>query len=314
MNEEKILRRIRKILGPHEKSVVVGIGDDAAVVKWTKKYYLLISCDALVEGTHFLPGEISWEQAGRKALAVNLSDIAAMAGWPLYATVSLGLPRTKTGVITSVYRGLRKLARDFPVSIIGGNLCSSDRFFIDITVIGRVEKNRLVLRSGGSPGDRIFVTGYLGGSRYGHHFSFEPRVKLARKLTRLVPVTAMMDISDGLAADLPRLASASRTGFLLYLNNLPASPELSRHNITGNSAITRILNEGEDYELLFTVPEKKAFLVPGSIDGVPITCIGELTPPGRMILSSGEKFPFTTGGFDHFSSSRKAKSITGAAS
>lgn len=305
MNENELLTVIKKIVGQPAGQVVTGIGDDAAVIKWTKTSYLLVTCDALVEGVHFISGELTWEQVGRKALAVNLSDIAAMAGLPLYATVSLGLPAPDKKLTTALYRGLSQLARTYQVAIIGGNLSHSARFFVDITVLGRVEKKRLVLRSGGTPGDKLFVTGTLGGSRHTHHFSFEPRIRLARRLTSLLPVKAMMDLSDGLGADLPRLAEASRTGFRLFADRVPISPRLLSSKTTRRSPLWHALNDGEDYELLFAVPEKYFTRVPHSVAGVPVTFIGELTDGEKVLIVSGKKITFPAAGFDHFCQASK---------
>ncbi|HPP11324.1 MAG TPA: thiamine-phosphate kinase, partial [bacterium] len=202
--------------------------------------------------------------------------------------------------VQALYRGMNQLAKSYRVAIIGGNLTCAPRVFVDITVLGQVEKKRVVLRSGGSPGDRLFVTGTLGGSRFGHHFSFEPRIGLARRLTSLVPVKAMMDLSDGLGADLPRLAEASRTGFRLFADRLPISPHLLSSKTSSQGALWHALNDGEDYELLFAVPEKYCHRVPRSVTGVPVTFIGELTDGEKVLIASGKRMAFPTGGFDHF--------------
>ncbi|MCM8768463.1 MAG: thiamine-phosphate kinase [Candidatus Omnitrophica bacterium] len=300
MNENQLIEKIRQIVGPTGKKVVAGIGDDAAVVKWTRKKYLLVSCDTVMEGVHFLPGKITWQQVGRKSLAVSLSDIAAMSGLPLYAIISLGLPTGDRKLVAELYQGINQLAKKYKVSLIGGNLTYSPKVFIDITVLGQVEKKLLVLRSGGSPGDKLFVTGTLGGTQDNHHFTFEPRIKLARRLTSSVPVKAMMDISDGLAQDLPRLASACRTGFFLYLDQLPFSSALLSLSRSKREAIWHALTDGEDYELLFAVSRNQAHRVPSRVGDVRITLIGELTPGETAMVTGGRKLAFTPAGFDHF--------------
>lgn len=251
-----------------DSSVACGIGDDAAVLKYTKDRYLLWTCDMLIEGVDFTL-KAKPEQIGHKALACSLSDIAAMGGIPRYALISLGLPRSprmqgQAGqqkgrglpnqnaqkFIDRFYYGLGKLAREFKVNIVGGDLSFSKRIVVDVSTIGEVNKRRLALRCGAKPNDIVLVSGALGGSIYGKHLKFIPRIKEANYLVNNYQVSAMIDISDGLSLDLYRLCQASKTGAIIYEDLIPVSKDAR--------SFDEALNGGEDFELLFTLPAKAA--------------------------------------------------------
>lgn len=241
----RISRKIRT-----DSSVICGIGDDAAVLKYTKDRYLLYTCDMLIEGVDFT-SRARPDQIGHKALACSLSDIAAMGGLPRYALVSLGLPkRNAQSFIDRFYDGLRKLARQFKVNVVGGDLSASEKIIVDVSVIGQVRKRNLTLRHGARPGDIIFVSGALGGSIYGKHLSFIPRVSEANYLVSHYKVNAMMDISDGLSLDLCRLCQASGVGAAIYEDLIPLARQAK--------SFDEALNMGEDFELLFTLPASLA--------------------------------------------------------
>lgn len=266
VSELNLIAKIAKKIKT-DSSVVCGIGDDTAVLKYTKDRYLLYTADMLIEGVDFTL-KAKPEQIGHKALACSLSDIAAMGGIPRYALISLGLPRsfcqekylTKKGrglpkrnaqkFIDGFYDGLRKLAKQFKVNIVGGDLSFSKKVVVDVSAIGEVNKRRLARRCGARPHDIIFVSGALGGSIYGRHLRFIPRIKEAHYLVNNYKVNAMMDISDGLSLDLYRLCQASKTGAAIYEDLIPLAKDAR--------SFDEALHMGEDFELLFTLPPQEA--------------------------------------------------------
>lgn len=229
------------------RDVIVGAGDDCAVVgKRTDTTWMLLKTDCVIEGIHFEPTAPA-RKIGWKAMARALSDIAAMAGTPRHALVTVAAPPTmRCSRLKDIYRGLDDAAAKHGASIVGGETARSQGpLFLSITLTGEVGGSRCILRSGGRNGDALYVTGRLGGSIRGRHLTFEPRLREARWLAKNFPVHAMMDLSDGIAADLPRLAAASGCGFSLDDRSLP------RHRgVNVQSAVT----DGEDYELLFSIP------------------------------------------------------------
>src|SRR5436190_5737491 len=228
------------------KAVAVGPGDDCALVAiHDRRKLLVLKVDCVVEGVHFLRGT-SASDVGWKAMMRPLSDFAATSALPQFALITVIVPeQTKVAWIKELYRSLRRAARRFDVSIVGGETSSTPgEIAISTSVIGFVEKNRAVSRRGGKPGDDLFVTGRLGGSLKQKHLKFIPRIAESRWLTKNFSIHAMMDLSDGLSADLPRLARASNVGFDIEFEKLP----LSR-----GANINDAISEGEDYELLFAV-------------------------------------------------------------
>lgn len=300
MKEEEVINLIKKRLKIKNPDVLVGPGDDTAVVSYNSREYLILTTDCVVEDVHFSRKETTLFQIARKALAVNLSDIAAMGGLPLYALVCAGLPQGFTRrEISELIRGLNYMAEKFQFDIVGGNLTRSEKLFIDVSLIGRVEKKYLKLRSGAKAGDLIFVTGALGGSRLKKHLTFTPRLKEARELVKKFPVSAMMDISDGLSTDLIHLAKESGVGFKIYLEKIPLSYDALRMSKDRKEAIFHALNDGEDYELLFTVPERCK--LPEYLGSVPLTCIGEITKERRYKgYQDGKEVSITPSGYSHF--------------
>ncbi|MDD5019081.1 MAG: thiamine-phosphate kinase [Candidatus Omnitrophica bacterium] len=233
-----------------DPDVIVGIGDDAAVIRGPRGAYGLLTADMLVESVHFRKGE-DLKKVGYKAMAVSVSDIAAMGGVPRFALVSAGLPRQGlSSSVRALFDGIRRCARDFDISVVGGDTNRSKRLVVDVFMMGEVERKNLVLRSGARRGDVICVSGPLGGSRSGRHLSFIPRLKEARFLVRRFDVHAMMDLSDGLSMDLSRLCEASRLGAVVFEEDVPRNP--------GVKTLAAALGDGEDYELLFTLPQKEA--------------------------------------------------------
>lgn len=303
LNELYLVKRIAGKI-KNDSSVVCGIGDDAAVLRYTGDKYLLLTCDMLIEGVDF--GLSAGPEAiGHKALACSLSDIAAMGGLPKYALISLGLPEKKVGrfipplragawFLDGFYRGANKLARQFKTNIVGGDLSSSPRIVVDVSVVGTVKKKKLVLRSGAKPGDVIFVSGPLGGSIYGRHLKFIPRIKEANYLVSNYRINAMMDISDGLSLDLYRLCSASRTGAVIYEDSVPLSCD--------TKSLDEALNMGEDFELLFTSPPEEAWRLMKH-RGKIFTAIGEMRERKYgiwLITKEGKEKPLESRGYQHF--------------
>ncbi|RKY29768.1 MAG: thiamine-monophosphate kinase [Candidatus Omnitrophota bacterium] len=301
MNEEKILKFIKSKLKIRRKDVIVGPGDDTAVLRYDKKYYLLATTDCLVEDVHFRKKEISYYQLGRKAIAVNLSDIAAMGGFPLYALVSAGFPEGKKEMIDGILKGMEELAEEFKFDIVGGNLTKSQFIFIDIFMVGKVEKKYLKLRNGAKPGDLIFVTGKLGASQLKKHLFLRPRINEARRLVKKVKISAMIDISDGLSSDLIRIAKESNVGFEIYSDKIPVSEDAVKISKNREEAILHALSDGEDYELLFTVPEKYSANIPEKISSTPVTFIGRIiSEKSYYLIENGKKRKIGSMGFNHF--------------
>jgi len=257
MNEFELIAQLTKTL-PANPAVVTGAGDDCAVLDFGLPDKLfLFKTDAVVEGVHF-EKDTPPEKIGRKALARCLSDIAAMAGTPAAAVVTLGLPGLfKPETVVKIYDGLNALAQKHGVAVVGGETTANpERIFISVALLGTVCRGRQILRSTAKAGDAIFVTGELGGSSAGRHLDFEPRLAEARWLTEQVPVHAMIDVSDGLAGDLRHLLRASGVGAELLKTAIPvsrAAKESARKNPFGKSPLAAALSEGEDFELLFTV-------------------------------------------------------------
>ncbi len=238
---------------PVSKTVIKGIGDDAAVVPYSKSEYLLITTDMLAEDTHFTR-RMPPQGIGHKALACSISDIAAMGGWPTFAVVSIGIPKNlPVSFIKDIYKGIQEVARQFNVSIVGGDTIKTDKIVINVALLGLVEKKNLTTRDGAKAGDVIFVTGPLGGSfKSGRHLSFTPRGPQARFLVENFKPSAMMDISDGLSGDLNHILKASKVGARLDHAYIP------RHQ---GVSLSQALNDGEDFELLFTLSPQKARLL-----------------------------------------------------
>lgn len=239
-----------KKYAPIFKPVIKGIGDDAAVLPYRKSEYLLLTTDMLAEDTHFTL-RMPAQSIGYKALACNISDIAAMGGLPAYAVVSIGIPKSlPVSFIKNVYKGIQFVAQSFNISIVGGDTIKTDKIMINIALLGFVEKKYLVTRDGARPGDWIFVTGPLGGSfKSGRHLSFVPRLGQARFLVKKFKPSAMIDISDGLTGDLNHILKAGKVGAHLDYASIP------KHE---GANLSQALSDGEDYELLFTLSPQSA--------------------------------------------------------
>jgi thiamine-monophosphate kinase len=287
---------IQKSLTPKKKKVI-GIGDDTAVLPGTSKN-ILLTTDMILEGRHFHRSDATAYEIGRKALAVNLSDIAAMAGTPKYAVVAVGLPgNLKASYAMDILRGIKDLARLFDVEIVGGDTNRSDKIVISVTLTGEVDADRAVLRSGAQKGDWIFVSGGLGGSYASKkHLRFMPQIKLAQTLSHFVRLHAMMDISDGLVSDLGHICKESRVGAVLLAPQIP----LSNSRVTLEAALT----EGEDFELLFTVSDKDAQKILSSRafrhKVYPVGRITDAHSSIHLLDKKGRRSHLPKKGFDHF--------------
>ena len=284
MNEFELIARLTRVL-PANASVVTGAGDDCAVLDFGLADKLfLFKTDAVVEGVHFEQGAPP-EKIGRKALARCLSDIAAMAGSPNAAVVTLGLPEPfKPETVEKIYRGLSALAQKHGVAIVGGETTANpERVFISIALLGTVNRGKQILRSTARAGDAIFVTGELGGASAGRHLDFEPRLDEARWLAEHFSVHAMIDLSDGLAGDLRHLLNASGVGAELMKSAVPisrAAKEIARKNPFGKTPLAAALSDGEDFELLFTVAAGDAVTLHDAwkkhFPKLKLSCIGKI--------------------------------------
>jgi len=228
------------------RKVFAGAGDDCAIVEIPgSKKYLVLKTDCVVEGVHFVHGTNA-SHVGWKAMMRPLSDFAAASAVPQFALITLIVPQlTKVAWVRGLYRGLRRAASRFEVRIVGGETSNTPGpIAVSVTVIGFVEKSRAASRRGGRSSDDLFVTGRLGGALKQKHLKFIPRIVESRWLTRNFSIHAMMDLSDGLGADLPRLGRASKVGFDIELENLP---------VARGATIDNAISEGEDYELLFAI-------------------------------------------------------------
>lgn len=288
---------------PMTPNVLVGPGDDCAAVVPPARTQL-VTTDMLLEGSCFLLAEAGAYRVGRKAMAVNLSDIAAMAGVPQYAVVSVGLPRTGGRAIAEeLYRGMRSVADAFGVAIVGGDTNSWDGpLTISVTLFGEATPRGPVVRSGAQLGDWIMVTGPLGGSILGHHLDFTPRVREALILHEYCDLHAMLDISDGLAKDLYHVCEESRCGATLMAERIPctaAAHTLAAHD--GRSPRWHALHDGEDFELIFTVhPDDGARLLREQpLAGTTLHHIGQIEASGYWLENEGSRAILEPLGYEH---------------
>ncbi|MDG1891065.1 MAG: thiamine-phosphate kinase [Verrucomicrobiota bacterium] len=294
---------------PLRDDSVVGPGDDCAVVAVGADVHQLLKTDAIVEGVHF-DKQHPAAKIGRKALARPLSDIAAMGGKPHSALVTMGLPKDYDAQwILDFYDGLKQLAREFDVAIVGGEtVCSPDRVFCSVALTGEVARDTAILRSRAQVGDALFVTGDLGGSIEGKHLDFVPRLKEAQWLVQHFDIHAMIDLSDGLSSDLHSLCRSSGVGAELWGDYLPISRVArlrAKQGDRAKPALVAALTDGEDFELLFCVAPVDAVKLKDSwreaFPEISVTCIGKLLEePEVMLQEQHGKRPLGCHGYDHF--------------
>jgi thiamine-monophosphate kinase len=309
MNEFELIARLTPGLATNP-SVKVAAGDDCAVLDLgLPGRFLLFKTDAVVEGIHFT-SEAPPQKVGHKALARCLSDIAAMGGTPNSAVVTLALPRDfDPARVEQIYEGLNATARRYGVAIVGGETTTNpERILISIALIGTVEKDRCILRSGAKDGDALFVTGELGGSLAGKHLGFEPRLAEARWLTQHFAIHAMLDLSDGLAGDLRHMIQASQVGAELLSTAIPVSRTArlrARTESPARPAVAAALTDGEDFELLFALPARRAVPLADAwkmqFPDLRLSCIGRITTePGLRLRGRRGVQELTEHGYTHF--------------
>jgi len=317
--EFEFIDYLRNQITDKPADLIAGIGDDAAIFTTPNNYQNLISTDLLIEDIHFKLEYTPADLLGYKALAVNLSDIAAMGGAAKYFLLSIARPKTLSDeFLTDLLLGMFKLAKKYKVSLIGGDTsASSDKLFLNLTILGESLVNKAVMRSGAKPGDEIYVSGKLGGAALGlkllqkdkrfddntlteteksallAQLKPEPRLDLASQLVQLV--TAMIDISDGLSSDLGHICKESQVGAIIDSALLP---------LFDGATMDQALNGGEDYELLFTVPAKQAGQVrelTALFPNLTITIIGVITSDlTKWLITQNGQIPLKPCGYDHF--------------
>jgi len=332
VGEFGLIHRIQKLLkkeGVQTPGVTLGIGDDTASIRPRPGYELLVTCDCLVDGQHFLSDRITPLDLGRRAMVVNISDIAAMGGQPLYGLVSLGL---KTDIpvadVENMYRGFAMELNPFGASIIGGNITKTrDAIFIDITLIGEVEQGKLMLRSTARVGDAILVTGYPGQAAAGLQFLLRShsrkdirehplvrayntpahRAREGQAIARSGYATAMIDTSDGFLGDLGHICQDSGVGAALIQEKLPISDDLRQAAVERKlDPYELFLQDSDDYELIITSAPKNVAQIcsaVASVSNVPVTEVGKITDSVgdiQLILSDGTRRHVTPSGWDHF--------------
>tara|TARA_Y100000310_G_C20635026_1_gene790693 strand:+ start:44 stop:973 length:930 start_codon:yes stop_codon:yes gene_type:complete len=304
MGEFDLIESIKEKIKHKSKDVVVGVGDDCAVLEFSSEEYMLVTTDSLVEGDHF---NLDWSspiQVGMKAVEQNVSDIAAMGGYPEFMLVSLGLPTNDSKFVDEFYKGLEN---NFGINIIGGNISHSKQIFVNITLIGKVEKNYLALRRNAKVGDLIYCSGDVGKSTTGLEllraglsgesvkFNLEPkcRLDLGRDLVRK-GVKCMIDVSDGVGAEVRHICNASKVGARIYADKIPISSITKSDCLKlGKNYLDMALYGGEDYELVFTASKELDLSKYG------VVVIGEIVNEGVKVVIGGEEEDIESG-FDHF--------------
>jgi thiamine-monophosphate kinase len=283
--------------------VPVGPGDDCAVVVPTPGVSWLVTTDMLMDGSHFVLADAGPRRVGRKAMAVNLSDVAAMGGRPVAAVVSVALPRIGAPQLAQdLYAAMRGLADEFGTAIVGGDTNSwAGALVLSVTLFGEPGPQGPILRSGARPGDWLMVTGPLGGSLLGKHLDFTPRVREALALQQHVRINAMIDVSDGLAADVNHLCVESRCGAVLPAEAIPISAAARAMN-DARTPLEHALGDGEDFELAFAVApddgERLLRLQP--IAGIMLHHIGEFVEScGLTLVENGRQRPLPPSGYVH---------------
>jgi len=329
IGEFSLIQRLVSHLGSIKKDVVVGIGDDVAVIKTSPDHYLLATCDVLVEGVHFLSQFMTPDQIGQKAVAVNISDVAAMGGVPQHLLASLVLPKnTPLSFVDGLYNGIEKQCQQYNIDVIGGNIARGKQIVINIFLLGKVQPKKLLLRSSAHPNDKVLVTGYLGDSAAGlkllqnnkfkvtpkqkkqlltRHVTPIPRLKESAIIADLGQAISMIDISDGLSSDIGHICDQSNVGVRLWADKLPISPATKK--------VAKLINQppwklafkgGEDYELCFTIPAEKAESAKAAVSQktkTPVTIIGEILPLNQgkwIVLKNNHQLPLQSKSWDHF--------------
>lgn len=328
VRENELIEKIDKALGRFRGSseVRLGIGDDAALFRPRAGHELILTCDWFLEGTHFLRDKHPADSVGWKCLARALSDVAAMGGVPRCFLLSLALPVSHTGPwLDGFLGGLRRASRRFKCVLAGGDTTQRKEILINIATVGEAQTGRAMLRLGARLGDLIYVSGDLGEADLGlqvlrqsrssvspkdpllrRHLYPEPRLALGEWLAKKQLASAMMDLSDGLSSDLPRLCAASGVGARLESARIPQTRNSDAARKLGLYPLELALHGGDDYELLFTVPPQKARSLPKVFRGVKLTPIGRMTQKANLVISdeNGRERPLVAGGWDPFRKTR----------
>ncbi|HUO58454.1 MAG TPA: thiamine-phosphate kinase [bacterium] len=328
VGEFGFIEKIRESLKAKNPSVTLGVGDDAAVFKPTAGHEMIFTTDMLVEGRHFDFKWITPWQLGAKSMAVNVSDCAAMGAKPTVAVVSLGVPKDyPVADLEAFYDGMKSWGEQFGAQIVGGDTVGSDKFVVNVALIGEVESGKALKRGGAKAGDALFVTGTLGDSAAGlhslqnptskgketasllvkRHLTPIPRFNTGRVLSTRKSASSAIDISDGLSSEVHHLCEESGLGAEIHEEAIPYSAALIHYCDENHLDPLRFaLEGGEDYELLFTVPLTKISEVvqklPGET-GVAVKSIGRMVPKSKgitFITRKGERIPLEAKGFDHF--------------
>lgn len=319
LSESIFIARLRRLSGRQKDNVLLGIGDDCAVLQVPTGHETLITTDFSLEGTHFRRDWHPPRSVGHRCLARGLSDISAMGGAPIAAFLSLALPGdVSQDWVDDFLRGFMDLAIRSDTVLAGGDTAESKHGVLaDIIVLGSAPQGTAVRRSGARPGDQIYVSGALGGAAaaieqltkspgsnvdphdFPRHFFPEPRLELGRLLRERYMASAMIDLSDGLSTDLGHICQESNVGAEINATAIPLATAGSQRS----KVDTRLaLHGGEDYELLFTA--KREIKMPNNIDGIPVTCIGQVVEGSEVILcyGDGRREPLQARGWEHFRS------------
>jgi len=301
-NEFKLIKWIRERTEPGQ-GVLVGIGDDAAHVEWPLES-MLVSTDMLLENTHFT-SSAGWRMVGRKAMAVSLSDMAAMAAKPRFAVCSLALSETREPEdARRIYHGLQEIAADFGCQVIGGDFTSwAEPTAICTTIFGEPTGGGPLKRGGAREGDRIVVTGELGGSLSGSHLSFLPRVVEAIYLNMHYNINSCIDISDGFGADLGHILEESGVGAIVYSDTIPISKAAVKASAkSSRTPLEHAMSDGEDFELILTMPAEEARRLSEDGEfGTRVSIVGGITGGGYVIQDSdGRIKKYKPEGYAHF--------------
>lgn len=330
LGEIDLVERLKSLARQEDDILKIGIGDDCAVIRRSDGMVWLLTTDCLIEGVHFRLDLTTPRELGAKAVAVNVSDVAAMGGKPRFALATLGLPAaTPVEDVEALYEGIRWSCEHYGLSLVGGDTTRSPQMLLSLVLLGEQSEELVIARRGASSGDLIFVTGTLGDSAVGlalleegekpdaastdvrwlvsRHLAPRPRLRMGRRIAEARLASSMIDISDGLATDLKRLCAASGVGARVELERLPCSSPLKAiAPARGLEPALVALTGGEDYELLFTVPSDRSEELKGELSkpGPLITCIGTITPPDKGVVvvePGGRERPMSEKGFNHFS-------------